>query len=77
MRLVVDDPSKKKDIDLARYVVHVGSDIKEPDGKTKQGDIGISKHKRVTKDWQPFNFITGGITKAELLANPPPFVSQP
>ncbi len=76
MRLVVDDKSKPDDRHLARYVAHLGSDRKEYDGK-QMWNIGISRFKRVTNDWQPFNLCQGIMSKEELEANPPPFVSVP
>jgi hypothetical protein len=75
-RLVVDDPNGPDDRHLARYLIHMGSDRKEKDG-TQLWNIGISRFKRVTNDWQPFNLFQGPQTKAEIEANPPPFMSIP
>ena len=76
-RLIVDDPSKPDDRHLARYLLHVASDHKTIDGLTTlTGDLGISRYKRVTNDWQPYNMMTY-ITREELDKNPPPFVSKP
>lgn len=76
MRLVVDDPNKPDDRHLARYVAHTGTDRKDYDG-TQMWNIEISRFKRITNDWQPFNLCNGIMSKAELEANPPPFVSVP
>ncbi len=76
MRLAVDDESLPDDRHLARYVAHTGSDRKEYDGK-QLWNMGISRFKRVTNDWQPFNLTQGILTFEELEANPPPFTSVP
>jgi hypothetical protein len=76
MRLIKDDPNGVDDRDSARYVAHIGVDARNPDGSLA-GDIGISRWRMITKDWQPINFLTGGITKAELEANPPPLSLPP
>lgn len=76
LRLVVDDDQLPDDRHLARYVAHTGSDRKEYNGD-QLWDMGISRFKRVTNEWQPFNFCTGIMTFAELEANPPPFTSVP
>jgi len=76
MRLVVENPALPDDRDVAHYVAHISSDTKNEVGYTL-GDIGISRYKKITNDWQPFNFLTGGITKEELQANPPPFSTVP
>lgn len=76
LRLAVQNPNLPDDRHLANYVAHIGSDYKNSSYITL-GDVGISRFKKITNDWQPFNLITGGITKAELEANPPPFVSVP
>ncbi len=75
-RLVKDNPDGPDDRHLARYVIHMGADRKEKDG-TQLWHIGISRYKRVTKDWQPFNLFMGPQSKAQLEANPPPFMSVP
>ena len=76
LRLAVQNPNLPDDRHLANYVAHIGSDYKNSSYITL-GDVGISRFKKITNDWQPFNLITGGISKAELEANPPPFVSAP
>lgn len=76
-RLVVEHGQSTDDRDSANYVIHVGCDKKAPDTWASIADIGISRYKPVTNDWQPFNFLTGGISKEEFMKNPPPFVSQP
>ena len=75
-RLVLDDPNGVDDRHLARYVMHVASDRKAASGQTTSGALGISRFKRITNDWQPFNMITS-MSREELEANPPPFVSVP
>ena len=75
----VDDRSK------ARYLVQVGGDYYPSDASTDfvLPAIGISRAKLLTNDWQSISMTTlsdygkqepgGGITSAELRANPPPF----
>lgn len=75
-RLVVENDALPDDRDDARFVLHTGSDRKDYDG-TQLWDMGISRFKRVTNDWQPFNFLTGIASFAELEANPPPIDSVP
>ncbi len=76
MRLVVENPDLPDDRHLANYVAHIASDTKNAEGVTL-GDIGISRYKRITNEWQSFNFLTGGITREELESNPPPFSTVP
>ncbi len=76
-RLVKLDENGVDDRDLARYVIHVASDNKRPTDWVTLGDIGISRTKRVTNDWQPFNFLSGGISKEELIASSPPVQMTP
>jgi len=77
-RLVVENPSLPDDRANAHYVIHSGSDRKNMDGSTTSGgDIGISRWKRVTNEWQPFNFITGGWTKDQFIATSPPVINEP
>jgi len=71
VRLIKDDPNGSDDRHLANFVTHISSD-QRLDG-VYRGDMGISRYKKVTNEWQPINFLSGGITKAELEANPPPF----
>ena len=75
-RLIVEDPALPDDRDAANFVMHVASDHKNETGQTVEGATGISKFKKVTKDWQSFNMITG-ITEQELRSNPPPFSLTP
>jgi hypothetical protein len=76
-RLIVEPGQSIDDRHLARYVVHVAADSRTANWNNAGGDIGVSRNKRITNDWQPINFITGGITKEQLIANPPPFTSVP
>ena len=76
-RLALVDAALPDDRSNARYVIHMSADKKETSGLTVQGDIGISRWKRVTSDWQPFNFLTWGWSKAEFTATNPPVVSTP
>ncbi len=77
LRLKVKDPSKTDDRHLAKYVAHVGSDLKNATGQTVGGAVGISRFKVITNEWQPFNFLSGGITKEEFIASNPPVISEP
>ncbi len=85
MRLVVEDENLPDDRHLARYVAHTGTDRKIWAQDPKDGvwkwmqlwNIEISRFKRITSDWQPFNLCNGIMSKAELEANPPPFTSIP
>ena len=89
-RLVVDRRDRPDDRETSRYLVQVGADY-YPDAKTQVAafapvafnpGIGLSRFKRVTSDWQAFNFATidvgvqdpGGaaISVAELRGAPPP-----
>lgn len=79
MRLIVENPNLPDDRHLTNYVGHLSSDSYLR-GATKpyKGDNGISRYKKITNDWEPFNFFSGSwTTKAELAANPPPFTSTP
>ena len=76
-RLILEDPSLPDDRHLARYLMHVASDCKQSNGVTcPSGHVTMSKFKRVTNDWQPFNAITV-IDRSAFEANPSPFVSEP
>lgn len=82
MRLIVDDPTKPDDRHLAKYVAHLSSDRRldnPPPGVPPPGDIGMSRYKLITNDWQPINFYSfqSEPTKAELEANPPPIILEP
>ena len=76
-RLVVEDDQLPDDRHLSNYVIHVGADKKELNGRTEQGGVGPSRWKRVTSEWQPFNFLTGGWTKAQFEATNPPIAQAP
>ncbi|HYF59409.1 MAG TPA: hypothetical protein VEA81_10680, partial [Burkholderiaceae bacterium] len=65
-RLVRDSPSRPDDRDRARYLLHVGADY-YPDRDTTVAafaptgynpGVGLSRAKRVTSQWQAFNFAT-------------------
>jgi hypothetical protein len=76
-RLVKLDKNGVDDRHLAKYVIHVGSDNKRSSDWYTLGDIGISRTKRITNDWQPINFLSGGISKEELIASNPPVQMTP
>lgn len=78
MRLIVENPNLPDDRHLANHVAHLSSDSYLR-GATNpyKGDNGMSRYKRITNDWEPFNFYSGTFTKAQLAANPPPFTSKP
>ncbi len=76
LRLVVEDTNEPDDRHLANYVAHISSDKSVWSPSAYVSDIGISRYKKVTNDWQPFNFTTD-MTQAELEANPPPFPTTP
>lgn len=78
MRLIVENPNLPDDRHLTNYVGHISSDSYLRGGiKPYKGDNGISRYKKITNDWKPFNFFSGTFTKAQLEANPPPFTSTP
>ncbi len=76
MRLIVEDTNEVDDRHLANYVAHVSSDKSVWSPYAYVGDLGMSRYKKITNDWQPFNFMTE-TTKEELEANPPPFPTTP
>ncbi len=80
-RLVLVDPNGVDDRHLARYIWHICGDAKEASGVSACfSDIGgISKYKLVPQngDWAAVNMIVGKLTKAEFMANPPPFPTTP
>jgi len=76
MRLIIEDPNKPDDRHLAQYCAHVASDPKDSLGLNMMADNGISRMKKITSDWQPFNYMTR-MTYKELEANPPPFSTTP
>lgn len=76
-RVVVQNPALPDDRDQSNYVVHIGGDKKEANGHTIQGDIGMSRWKRLTSDWQPITFLTGGWTKEQFAATNPSISSTP
>ncbi len=76
MRLRLIDPNGEDDRSTARFVTHAGADWWDLDDEGYIGDIGISRYRSLTSDWQPVNFISE-ITKEELEANPPPLQTTP
>jgi len=85
-RLVVANPSGADDRQAAELGLQVGADY-YMEANSDYGDliapnIGISRTKRLTNEWQAFNYATlsdvgeqipgGGITEAELRGSPPP-----
>ena len=70
MRLIVEDPSKPDDRNLANYVAHLSSDRRL--NNVYRGDMGMSRYKKITNDWVAINFLTS-MTREALEANPPPF----
>ncbi len=74
-RLIVDE-GPSDDRNDAKFLIHVASDAKALDGSSPK-DIGMSRWKRVTTEWQPFNFLTGGWTKEQFIATNPPVLMTP
>ncbi len=84
-RLIVDDQNREDDRHRAKYLVNVGADYYPSDAPPSGRliPVGVSRAKMVTGDWQTFSLTTlndvgrqepgGGISEAELRANPPPF----
>ncbi|MFZ4542222.1 MAG: hypothetical protein ACOYNL_10610 [Rickettsiales bacterium] len=87
-RIVVDDPTQPDDRNLANLLLHVGGDY-YPDMNANAGNAfppaaGVSRAKRITNQWQAFNFATidaarqdyqGGsaaIPTNQFRSNPPP-----
>ncbi len=84
VRLVLIDPTGVDDRHLARFIIHGASDLKSlnntfPAGYGGHGIGGVSGYKLIPQngDWMASNFLDGYITKAELEANPPPFMTTP
>ena len=83
-RLVKDREDGVDDRAKAKYLLHVGADFYPNDAPPDRilDAVGISRAKLVTNDWQTFALTTlndvglqepgGGISSAELRANPPP-----
>ena len=83
-RLVVGDPGRGDDRAKAKYLIQVGADYYPTNGsaETVLPAVGISRAKLLTNDWQPFSMSTfsdvgkqepgGGITAAQMRADPPP-----
>jgi hypothetical protein len=62
-RLIVGNSTLSDDRDRARYLLSTGADYwlnktAQWDNFKTNGDVGISRFKYVTKDWQTFNMIT-------------------
>jgi hypothetical protein len=76
-RKVVQNPSLPDDRAASHYVAHVGSDNKNSSGGTIGGEPGTSGFREIGNDWTPVTFLSKGITEAEFMANPPPFVNTP
>ncbi|MEZ5741440.1 MAG: hypothetical protein R3E68_19785 [Burkholderiaceae bacterium] len=82
-RLVVDNPQGPDDRNAAKFLFHVGADYYHADHVTVlMPAVAISRSKQISNEWQAFNMTTfsdvglqepgGGITQAQLRANPPP-----
>lgn len=84
-RLIVNDESRGDDRGKAKYLVHVGADYYPSDAPPSGRliPVGVSRAKMVTNEWQTFALTTlkdvgrqepgGGISEAELRANPPKY----
>ncbi|MFK7965132.1 MAG: hypothetical protein AB8C46_14315 [Burkholderiaceae bacterium] len=87
-RLVVDNPALPDDRDQAMWLFQSGADY-YPDVNAKAVNVyppgvGLSRSKRITSEWQAFNFATTnnarkdyqgpdhGLTAQQLFDNPPP-----
>ncbi len=80
VRLIKDDPNGIDDRHLANFVVHISSDIYDMNrDPTYIGDIGLSRYKTITNDWEAINFLSlpSSMTEAQFLANPPPVSTTP
>lgn len=87
-RLVVDDPSRPDDRAAANLLLHVGGDYYPDMSATAANSFppgaGVSRLKRITSEWQSFNFATidaarqdytgssASISTAAFRNNPPP-----
>lgn len=87
-RLVVDDPNRPDDRSNAILLIHSGADYYPNQGSTAADSFppsaGLSRSKRITSQWQAFNFATitaarqdytgasASITTEAFRANPPP-----
>ena len=87
-RLVVDDPARPDDRAAANLLLHVGGDYYPDMAATAANSFppgaGVSRTKRITSEWQSFNFATidvarqdytgasASIPTSQLRANPPP-----
>lgn len=83
-RLAVNSASAVDDRSKAKYLIQVGADYYPTDGsaETVLPSVGVSRAKLLSSDWQAFTMATmsdvglqepgGGISSAEMRANPPP-----
>ncbi len=79
-RLILHDPNGVDDRHLSKFVVHISADIRNKTPGQDDvyiGDIGMTRYKTITNDWQHFGFLTSDLTQAEFEANPPPFATVP
>ncbi len=77
-RVILEDPNGNNDMSKSHFVMHVASDRKSDSGMTASGANCISRFKKLTADWQPFNTwcTSSGCSQAQFEANPPPFHSN-
>ena len=83
-RLVRDSNSGPNDLSAAKFLLHVGADYyrEAAPASTVGPGVGNSRAKYLKENWQAFNMLTfsdvgiqepgGGISEAQLRANPPP-----
>lgn len=76
-RKIVQNPALPDDRATTHYVAHVGSDNKNSSGGTIGGEPGVSGMREIGNDWTPVTFLSTGISEAEFISNPPPFVNEP
>jgi len=85
-RLIIDDPNKPDDRDLARFILNMGADYwrnmvvnpietdceKATDARNDQNNcsVGHGRFKYVSNEWKSFNMIT--VPEEEVRKNPPP-----
>jgi hypothetical protein len=76
-RKIVQNPALPDDRAASHYVAHVGCDSKDASGATTPYEPGVSGFREIGTDWTPVTFLSTGITQAEFMANPPPFMNTP
>ncbi len=79
-RLILHDPNGVDDRHLAKFVCHVSCDIRlKITGQDTEyiGDLGMTRYKMLTNDWQHFGFMSSDLSQSEFEANPPPFATTP